>query len=151
MLKEEALVHYEASFCYDAYQFCVLVRLQCFTSTVNHLDFNIGIGFPKCEEVDSTGLGSVVCHFRTRQQCRPDVQNILRESTISSARCCPTQYDTIRSRPSVHTDSMTYSAHPTISDFLIYVMSHIFANSYVLIHAFVALFLSHVLDAHQYD
>ncbi|KAI0694025.1 SET domain-containing protein [Cytidiella melzeri] len=25
MLKEESLVHYEASFCYDAYQFCVLV------------------------------------------------------------------------------------------------------------------------------
>lgn len=27
MLKEESLVHYEASFCYDAFQFCVLVRV----------------------------------------------------------------------------------------------------------------------------
>ena len=26
MLKEESLIHYEASFCYDAFQFCVLVR-----------------------------------------------------------------------------------------------------------------------------
>jgi hypothetical protein len=27
MLKDESLVHYEASFCYDAYQFCVSVRI----------------------------------------------------------------------------------------------------------------------------
>ena len=27
MLKEESLIHYEASFCYDAFQFCVLVSL----------------------------------------------------------------------------------------------------------------------------
>ena len=25
LLKEEGLVHYEASFCFDAFQFCVLV------------------------------------------------------------------------------------------------------------------------------
>ena len=29
MLKEESLVHYVASFCYDAFQFCVLVCLSC--------------------------------------------------------------------------------------------------------------------------
>ena len=28
MLKEESLVHYEASFCYDAFQFCVSVSIR---------------------------------------------------------------------------------------------------------------------------
>ena len=33
MLVEENLIHYQASFCYDAFQFCVLVRLlHCSTA-----------------------------------------------------------------------------------------------------------------------
>ena len=31
LLKEEGLVHYEASFCFDAFQFCVLVSRLFFS------------------------------------------------------------------------------------------------------------------------
>lgn len=34
MLKEEGLVHAEASFCFDAFQFCVLVRPSALSRAV---------------------------------------------------------------------------------------------------------------------
>lgn len=43
LLKEEKLVHYETSFCYDAFQFCTMVRLFLPKSITAFT--GIGIGF----------------------------------------------------------------------------------------------------------
>ena len=70
MLKDESLVHYEASFCYDAFQFCVLVR------TIPPFDADTvpvlisgpkGVRLYKRQGVDTQGLGGLAVHVRLRQ------------------------------------------------------------------------------------
>ena len=79
MLKEEGLIHYEASFCYDAFQFCVLVRAatscpyrRAYTDPLDCA----GLGLRERKGVDTARMGGLVHHVRPRQQRGAHVQGL---------------------------------------------------------------------------
>ena len=68
MLKEESLIHYEASFCYDAFQFCVLVSALAPPHFPADADVrHPGIRLYQRKGVDTEGLGGLVHNVRPRQ------------------------------------------------------------------------------------
>lgn len=71
MLKEESLIHYEASFCYDAFQFCVLVsRSLAALGSLFTRDADphfTGVRLHKRKGVDTAGLGGLLHHVWSRQ------------------------------------------------------------------------------------
>ena len=98
MLKEESLIHYEASFCYDAFQFCVLVRVMTISRCSVAETALAGVRLLQRESVDTKGVGGVVHNVWSGQQRRPHVQGVLGKSPLAYIGSSSAEDDTVWTR-----------------------------------------------------
>lgn len=91
MLKEEGLIHHEASFCYDAYQFCVLVSARCDDSTTPPIDISSRSPIFKMQRSGYDALGrsvaSLLVPTAMRRECSKCIMQI--QDHISSLVSSP--------------------------------------------------------------